>query len=139
MKKIPERKKLKNRKLELKINSKTKAKKIKYIFLIMFTSIIFVLLYKITFSIILLKKSKNIGNINSNINATSKRNSYNSTKICVCTPVKEENRYIREFEQHYERNIVDKIFIYDNNDITGEKIEDELKDYISKGFVEVLN
>jgi len=64
---------------------------------------------------------------------------YNSTKICVCTPVKEENRYIREFEQHYERNIVDKIFIYDNNDITGEKIEDELKDYISKGFVEVLN
>ena len=34
---------------------------------------------------------------------------------------------------------VDKIFIYDNNDITGEKIEDELKDYISKGFVEVLN
>ena len=139
MKKIPERKKLKNRKLELKINSKTKAKKIKYIFLIMFASIIFVLLYKITFSIILLKKSKNIGNINSNINATSKRNSYNSTKICVCTPVKEEKRYIREFEQHYERNIVDKIFIYDNNDITGEKIEDELKDYISKGFVEVLN
>ena len=40
MKKIPERKKLKNRKLELKINSKTKAKKIKYIFLIMFASII---------------------------------------------------------------------------------------------------
>ena len=60
-------------------------------------------------------------------------------KVCVCTLAKLENRYIREFVQHYENYGVDKIFLYDNNDINGEKFEEVINDYIKKGFVEVLN
>ena len=63
----------------------------------------------------------------------------NNTKVCLCTLGKEENKYIREFVQHYEKYGVDKIFLYDNNDIEGEKFEDVINDYIQKGFVEVLN
>ena len=60
-------------------------------------------------------------------------------KVCVCTLGKEENRYIREFVQHYEKYGVDKIFLYDNNDENGEKFEEVINDYIQKGFVEVMN
>ena len=63
----------------------------------------------------------------------------NNTKVCLCTLGKNENRYIREFVKHYEKYGVDKIFLYDNNDIEGEKFEDVINDYIEKGFVEVLN
>ena len=63
----------------------------------------------------------------------------NKTKVCVCTLGKDENRYIREFVQHYEKYGIDKIFLYDNNDVNGEKFEEVINDYIQKGFVEVLN
>ena len=59
--------------------------------------------------------------------------------VCLCTLGKNENRYIREFVQHYEKYDVDKIFLYDNNDIDGERFEDIIQDYIDKGFVEILN
>ena len=36
----------------------------------------------------------------------------NDTKVCVCTLAKLENKYIREFVQHYEKYGVDKIFLY---------------------------
>ena len=61
------------------------------------------------------------------------------TKVCVCTLAKLENRYIREFIQHYEKYGVDKIFLYDNNDINGEKFEEVINDYIQNGFVEIKN
>ena len=60
-------------------------------------------------------------------------------RVCLCTLAKLENKYIREFIQHYYQYGVDKIFLYDNNDINGEKFEDILKDYINKGFVEIMN
>ena len=60
-------------------------------------------------------------------------------KVCLCTLGKNENRYIREFVQHYEKYDVDKIFLYDNNDIDAERFEDIIKDYIENGFVEILN
>ena len=63
----------------------------------------------------------------------------NNSKVCLCTLAKEENKYIREFVQHYEKYGVDKIFLYDNNDIDGEKFEEVIDDYIKKGFVEILN
>ena len=50
-----------------------------------------------------------------------------------------KNRYIREYVQHYKKYGVDKIFLYDNNDINGEKFEEVINDYIKKGYVEVLN
>ena len=58
-------------------------------------------------------------------------------KVCLCTPGKKENRYIKEFVQFYEKLGVDKIFLYDNNDIDGEKFEDVISDYIKNGFVEI--
>ena len=33
-------------------------------------------------------------------------------KICICTLGKEENKYIREFVQYYEKIGVDKIYLY---------------------------
>ena len=60
-------------------------------------------------------------------------------KICLCVVAKNENKYIEEFVVHYQNYNVDKIFIYDNNDINGEKMESKLSRYIDDNFVEILN
>ena len=60
-------------------------------------------------------------------------------KICICTLGKEENKYVREFIEFYEKHGVDKIFLYDNNDINGEHFEEVIKDYIDKGYVQIFN
>ena len=60
-------------------------------------------------------------------------------KVCLCTPCKNENRYIREYVEYYKRYGIDKIFLYDNNDINGEKLEDSIADYINTSFVKVFN
>ena len=60
-------------------------------------------------------------------------------KVCLCTVGKEENKYIREYVEHYFKYGVDKIFLYDNNDINGEKFEDVISDYINADFVEIFN
>lgn len=62
-----------------------------------------------------------------------------NTKICLCTIGKEENLYAREYVSYYKNYNLDKIFIYDNNEINGEKFEDVIGDYISSGFVEIIN
>ena len=62
-----------------------------------------------------------------------------NTKVCACTPVKNENRYVKEYVEHYKKYGVDKIFIYDNNEINGERLEDAIGEYIKKGFVEVID
>ena len=63
----------------------------------------------------------------------------NKQKICVCTLGKEENLYIREYVEHYKKYGVDIIFLYDNNDIDGERFETVIGDYIESGFVKILN
>lgn len=40
---------------------------------------------------------------------------------------------------YYKKYGVDKIFLYDNNDIDGEKFEEVIYDFINKGFVEIKN
>ena len=60
-------------------------------------------------------------------------------KVCLCTIGKKENKYASEYVEYYKNYGVDKIFIYDNNDINGELFENVLSDYISKGFVEIIN
>lgn len=60
-------------------------------------------------------------------------------KVCLCTPGKNENKYIREFIEHYKNYGVDKIFLYDNNDLDGEFFEQEINDYTTNKFVEVVN
>ena len=63
----------------------------------------------------------------------------NKLKICVCTIAKKENLYIKEFIDHYKKYGVDKIYIYDNNEINGEKIETILSNYINNGFIEIIH
>jgi len=64
---------------------------------------------------------------------------YLNIKVCICTIGKNENKYAREYVEHYKKYGVDKIFIYDNNDIDGEKFETVLYDYIKNGYVEIIN
>ena len=52
---------------------------------------------------------------------------------------KNENRYIKEFVEHYKKYGVDKIFIYDNNELNGERFEEVLMKYIKNRFVEIRN
>ena len=60
-------------------------------------------------------------------------------KVCLCTPCKKENRYIREFVEFYKNWGVDKIFLYDNNEKDGEKMDEVINDYIKNGFVEIYD
>lgn len=60
-------------------------------------------------------------------------------KICLCAVAKGENKYIREFIEHYRNYGIDKIYIFDNNDKNGEKFEDVIDDYIKVGFVELID
>ena len=60
-------------------------------------------------------------------------------KIGLLTIVKLENKYIREFIEHYFFLGVNKIIIYDNNEKNGEKMDEILKDYIEKDFVIIHN
>lgn len=59
-------------------------------------------------------------------------------KICLCAIAKNENKYLREFVEHYKKIGYNKIFLYDNNDIFGEKFEEVIKDYIINEFVKVI-
>lgn len=63
----------------------------------------------------------------------------NNSKICVCSIGKNENLYVKEFVEHYKSLGIDKIFIYDNNDIQGESFETFLEDYMKNNFVEVID
>ena len=60
-------------------------------------------------------------------------------KIALCCIAKMENDYIRFFVEYYKNLHFDKIFIYDNNDIAGEKFEYVINDYIQSGFVEIVD
>jgi len=60
-------------------------------------------------------------------------------KVCLCTIGRNENLYVREFTNYYQRLGIDKIFIYDNNKKNGEKFDLILKDYIDKGFVHIID
>ena len=60
-------------------------------------------------------------------------------KICICTVGKKENKYIKEFIEFYKLLGIDKIFLYDNNDINGEYFEDIISEYINNGFIVLKN
>ena len=63
----------------------------------------------------------------------------NDIKICLCAMGKNENRYINEFIIYYKKLGYNKIFLYDNNDIDGERFDSIIKNHISDGFVELIN
>ena len=60
-------------------------------------------------------------------------------KICICTIGKQENRYIKEYIEYYKQYGIDKIFLYDNNDLNGEYFENILEKYQNEDFVEIKN
>ena len=60
-------------------------------------------------------------------------------KICICTVGKNENRYIKEYVEYYKNYGIDKIFLYDNNNIDGEKFEEIINEYVIQNFVEIIN
>ena len=62
-----------------------------------------------------------------------------STKVGLCIICKEENLYIKEFIEHYKNLGYNHIFIYDNNDIDGEKLEDIIQKEIDEGFISIIN
>ena len=59
--------------------------------------------------------------------------------IIICTIAKQENKYIKEFIEHYRKLKITKIIIYDNNDINGENFEEILKSDINNNFIKVIN
>ena len=63
----------------------------------------------------------------------------NIKNTCICTIGKNENLYIREYVEHYFNLGVEKIFLYDNNDVEGEKFESKIADYIKNKFVEIID
>ena len=60
-------------------------------------------------------------------------------KICICTVGKNENRYIKEYLEYYKNYGIDKIFLYDNNNIDGEKFQEVINEYVIQNFVEIKN
>lgn len=76
----------------------------------------------------LISKEKHNQNQNQNIK---------EAKVGMCSLGKQENLYVREFVEHYKNYGVKKIYLYDTNDINGERFEEVIDDYIKSGFVEV--
>ena len=70
---------------------------------------------------------------------SKKVRSKNNSKVCVCTCVKGENRYIIEYINHYINYGIDTIFIYDNNDINEERNENLLNGYLKNNLVKIIN
>lgn len=60
-------------------------------------------------------------------------------KVALCAIAKNENKYIREWVTHYHNLGVDTIYLYDNNDQTGEQFNSVINDYIQDGFVKIIN
>lgn len=62
-----------------------------------------------------------------------------NVNIAICLISKQENRYIKEFVDYYKKLNVNKIFLYDNNDINGEHFENILSNYTKLNYVEIYN
>ena len=66
-------------------------------------------------------------------------NNIKKIKIGLCLIGKQENKYIKEYVDYYLKLGFNKILLYDNNDVNGEKFDNILKNYIDKNFVEIIN
>ena len=62
---------------------------------------------------------------------------YKKKYLAICMLVKFDQIYLREFIEHYKKQEVDKIFIYDNND-KNISIKGLVNDYIHSDFVNVI-
>ena len=99
-------------------------------------------MYFYLFSIIIILKINNKEiyiTKNYNFFLNSKEYSLIIFKTILCTIVKKENLYIKEFVEHYLTIGINKIVIYDNNDEKGEKMNQILNPYIEKGYIDIIN
>ena len=55
---------------------------------------------------------------------------YKKIRVAICTMVKKENLYIKEFIKYYDKLGIDTIFIYDDNDNNTERIKDVIPNNI---------
>ena len=60
-------------------------------------------------------------------------------QLALCVIGKQENVYAKEFINYYINLGASKIYLYDNNDLLGEKFEDVLKEEIKKEYVEIID
>lgn len=60
-------------------------------------------------------------------------------KVALCCIGKCENDYIEEYVEYYRNLGVDKIFLYDNNDVDGERFENKIQTFIDDDFVELID
>ena len=60
-------------------------------------------------------------------------------KVCLCMLGKKENLYAKETVQYYKKIGYNHIYIYDNNDIGDEKLEDVLYNEINNNFVTIID
>ena len=65
-----------------------------------------------------------------------KNNKKKETKVCLCSIGKNENRYLNEFITHYKKLGYNHIFIYDNNDINGERMDSIVN---NSDFISIIN
>ena len=112
-------------------------------------SIMFIMLIKDRIEKII--KKENIKETNINIkydsNFKSEQNYSNYSQynekdklfICLCAFGKNENLYAKEFVNHYLNLGYNHIYIYDNNDIEGEKFESILEEEIKNGYVSIID
>ena len=66
-------------------------------------------------------------------------NPISKIKVGLCVIGKNENLYVKEFVEHYKKLGYNHIYIYDNNDVNGEKFEEVLKSEIDSNYVSIIN
>ena len=60
-------------------------------------------------------------------------------KVCLCAVGRQENRYAKEYVEHYKNLGYNHIFIYDNNNKDEEKFSDVLQEEINEGYVTIID
>ena len=118
--------------------------KIKIFFELSFLIVTFLLSLRKAISVVMARKENAMTKAeNQQLNQNEKEGATKSTKkelkVGICTVGKNDNKYIREFVEYYQKCGVDKIFLYDNNDSKGENFDDVISDYIKSGLVEISN
>ena len=59
--------------------------------------------------------------------------------VCLCAVGRQENRYAKEFVEHYKNLGYNHVFIYDNNNLDEEKFSDVLQEEINEGYVTIID
>ena len=118
---------------QIRFKTKTNSKFDLISFLIFKIFFIFLLFY----IYILEHKKKFKSNINKFISNYILHNAYKYIKACLCVIGKNENLYVKEFVTYYKNLGYNHIYIYDNNDVNGERFEDVLDDEIKSNFVTI--